>query len=792
MKTNLFRWVLGIWALLALLVLVANHDPITSSDPSPAAPLATSPPATPPSMDTVAADPDLDALAPEVKQVVKLAESGLGEEIILAYIAKQPAIFNLRIDDIIYLRKIGISEAIAGAMIRHEGTRLSQPPSAVPAASSPERPSPVMEPPAVAASVPSASPPLPDAPNAMFYPPANQAPEPVPQEVVLDTPYEESPASGFESDLADDGTWIEMPDYGRCWQPDVAHQNPRWRPYCDGGRWAYTDCGWYWQSDYRWGWAPFHYGRWQQDTAHGWIWVPDRVWGPAWVSWRTSTNYCGWAPLPPGARFTPGVGFTFNRQPVRTDFEFGLDRRHYIFVPIRYFCDPALGTRLVNPQQTAALFRNTRVFNNYLAQSNTVINQSLHLNINQLARLLNNPVQRATVRDLPVNNTAALQQARLDRGTDRPVIYRRLVAPAPPSGVPQPGGARTPVGGEAASNNHLRTPAPVAPDPVRNPGFGTGNARPGSVQEAPPVSPRMPPSEVRRPALGNQASPAPVPAGGRTLAARTAPEAEATPAPAPASQRRTLSEVINSMMEKIPDGNRRDGPTPTPDQAVETTRRQTDAQTAADRAQAEASARRQAEQLAAADRARAEEESTRQAQQEAADRARLEEQNRREREKQDVAEQVRAEELIRLQMAQKAAEERTHAEDQARRQAEQQAVTERARVEEKNQREQERQAAVERARAEDQARRQAEQQAAAERARVAEQNQREHERQAAAERARAEEQARQQAAQKAAEDRARSEEQARERERQATAERNRTEEQRKQAEQKETDREKHR
>jgi hypothetical protein len=51
------------------------------------------------------------------------------------------------------------------------------------------------------------------------------------------------------------------------------------------------------------GWATFHYGRWTRLRNIGWIWVPGDEWAPAWVSWRKSNDYIGWAPLPPEARF---------------------------------------------------------------------------------------------------------------------------------------------------------------------------------------------------------------------------------------------------------------------------------------------------------------------------------------------------------------------------------------------------------------------------------------------------------------------------------------------------------
>jgi len=43
-----------------------------------------------------------------------------------------------------------------------------------------------------------------------------------------------------------------------------------------------TDDGMTWVSDYNWGWAPFHYGRWDYNDSYGWFWIPDNEWGPAW------------------------------------------------------------------------------------------------------------------------------------------------------------------------------------------------------------------------------------------------------------------------------------------------------------------------------------------------------------------------------------------------------------------------------------------------------------------------------------------------------------------------------
>src|SRR5438270_4150398 len=98
------------------------------------------------------------------------------------------------------------------------------------------------------------------------------------------------------------GEWRETKDYGYVWQPREAETSRDWRPYTEG-RWVYSDAGWTWVSDERFGWATYHYGRWVRLRRVGWVWVPGEEWAPAWVSWRTSKDYVGWAPLPPEARF---------------------------------------------------------------------------------------------------------------------------------------------------------------------------------------------------------------------------------------------------------------------------------------------------------------------------------------------------------------------------------------------------------------------------------------------------------------------------------------------------------
>ncbi|MDR3680046.1 MAG: hypothetical protein P4L41_08780 [Flavipsychrobacter sp.] len=101
----------------------------------------------------------------------------------------------------------------------------------------------------------------------------------------------------FYDELSPYGQWISDSQYGYVWVPDVDND---FRPYYTAGHWVMTEYGNTWVSDYIWGWACFHYGRWTYNDYYCWVWVPGTEWGPGWVAWRWGNGYCGWAPLYPG------------------------------------------------------------------------------------------------------------------------------------------------------------------------------------------------------------------------------------------------------------------------------------------------------------------------------------------------------------------------------------------------------------------------------------------------------------------------------------------------------------
>jgi hypothetical protein len=233
----------------------------------------------------------------------------------------------LSADDILYLNTQGVSQPVIAALLQNKGTGAPAPVAA------PSTPAPPMAP-----SQPMATVPAPSAPVVSPYP-GEPAPAPTPMpEASGPPPGSDINLAYFQSQLAPYGNWVDIPGQGPCWVPSVQASVPGWRPYFNQGHWIYTDDGWSWQSDYPWGQYVFHYGRWLRDPQLGWAWVPGYHWGPGWVSWRQAEGegYCGWAPLPPGAVYDPGVGLMWDGR-LAVDADFGLGPDMYVFIPFDDF-----------------------------------------------------------------------------------------------------------------------------------------------------------------------------------------------------------------------------------------------------------------------------------------------------------------------------------------------------------------------------------------------------------------------------------------------------------------------
>ncbi len=164
----------------------------------------------------------------------------------------------------------------------------------------------------------------------------------------------------FYVNLAPYGQWIEDAHYGYVWSPNM---DVNFRPYYTGGHWALTDYGNTWISDYPWGWACFHYGRWTFDSYYGWLWVPGNIWGPAWVSWRSGVGVFGWAPLDPEYQFTA------------SDFKaYHSPKDWWVFLPPQYLYGGNYYRYLTGPFGNSIASKGTTVLDNtYTSNGNTYV-----------------------------------------------------------------------------------------------------------------------------------------------------------------------------------------------------------------------------------------------------------------------------------------------------------------------------------------------------------------------------------------------------------------------------------
>ncbi len=361
--------------------------------------------------------------SPSLEEVIKLAQSGVSDEVLLAFIQNSKKEFNPSPDDIIFLNDLGVSEGAIAALIRAKPSGAT-PPAAV--ATAPTNPAPT-----TTGSVPIYTAPTAPQLNGVVAQPAPDAPAPPTVVVVQPPPEQQVTVTQFYDTLAPYGNWVYVANYGYCWQPTVAVVDVGWRPYAHRGHWVFTDCGWYWQSDYSWGWAPFHYGRWWRHPHSGWLWTPDTVWGPSWVSWRRHDDYCGWAPLPPAAHFRPGVGFSFHGGSVGVGFDFGLSLDFFTFVPTRHFVDRRPYAYAVPRSQVTQVYNRSTVVNNYTTiNKTTVVNNGIDRKF--IAKSVSKPITPVTLREGSPHTATARTAERGARIEPQPALYRtQLTTPRP-------------------------------------------------------------------------------------------------------------------------------------------------------------------------------------------------------------------------------------------------------------------------------------------------------------------------------------------------------------------------
>ena len=186
------------------------------------------------------------------------------------------------------------------------------------------------------------------------------------------------------------GEWVDLPEQGLCWHPRNVDED--WAPYTDG-YWANTDAGWTWVSYEDWGGITYHYGRWAKIPGEGWFWVPDYEWAPAWVSWRSSDDYIGWAPLPPAARWQPSIGFSF-----WIDSYCDIGPTYYNFCETRHFGNPALRPVIIDRRRNVTIINNTTNITNITVNKVTNIVYNGGPNYEKVSRRSERPIQTLQLR----------------------------------------------------------------------------------------------------------------------------------------------------------------------------------------------------------------------------------------------------------------------------------------------------------------------------------------------------------------------------------------------------------
>jgi hypothetical protein len=278
--------------------------------------------------------------------------------------------------------------------------------------------------------------------------------------------------SDFYEPLGAYGRWEVVAGYGRCWVP--ARIEVGWRPYCNG-YWQSTDAGWYWMSEEPWGWATYHYGRWDWHVRFGWFWVPQTQWAPSWVCWREGGGYVGWAPLRPSV----AVGVNIHVG----DYEPAHASRAYVFVEQRRMLEP------VRPK--TVIVNNTTVINQTVnitkvkVVNKTVIHEGPRREV--IERESGRKVREVAARDVrhQEETTVVARERNIPRGIAKkgPTPVNAETTPVPTPAMTKPSAGRGP--------DTVKAPVAVkAPEPTHSPnGRGKGEGEP---QNQSPVTAQRP------------------------------------------------------------------------------------------------------------------------------------------------------------------------------------------------------------------------------------------------------------------------------------------------------------
>src|SRR6266568_2429526 len=203
----------------------------------------------------------------------------------------------------------------------------------------------------------------------------------------------------------------------------------------------------------------------------------------------------GWAPLPPGARFAAGIGWTRNGTRVGADSGFGLPPSSFTFVPFDHFTDRHLPDHRLDTRQANTIFSATTVNNNFVVgPDQRIINRGV--DPRRIEAATGTSLRQVAARELSARERAFRAGAGLSFGATRP--QGRGEFPASRPGV-APWGRRL---------EERAGPSAVVPAWRREP------SRPSEPPTAPRIGPWAPvqPPQPARPAEPANNAPRPQPA----------------------------------------------------------------------------------------------------------------------------------------------------------------------------------------------------------------------------------------------------------------------------------------
>jgi len=339
--------------------------------------------------------------------------------------------------------------------------------------------------------------------------------------------------SYFHDELAPHGRWVTVARYGDVWCPSGLGAG--WEPYTNG-EWVYTDYGWTWVSDDPWGGDPYHYGTWTVADPYGWCWVPGYVWSPAWVTWSYSTDYVGWAPIPPTLEISASGYFG---PPVV------VERTRYVFVPVNRFVGTRVATVRVPPQQNAVILGRARNVTTFRVAGGIVRNEGP--SVKTIERAVGAPIRKTSLsqvrtQPMPISAAGAVAKGRKISVVAPPqtrTAEAGRAAQAKGSAKAQrgPAGSRSKESAHAAERHRpAERPATSASSSTgekRHAEPGTRKAQPAEARKAHPAPRKPVTTESPSASHEKRAHPAAPAADASARHAPPAPVREAKPAPPP-------------------------------------------------------------------------------------------------------------------------------------------------------------------------------------------------------------------------------------------------------------------